>query len=393
MHEEKRPSAVDVSDEDRSVTSDITFQSATMSRSIERLLRMAADKSKPGGMVTRRFPEPHASQPSNDHIDAIIQLKLQVAQQKEMIDCLTSDLNNALSEKRALLSKANQPAKPKPIFTLVSLAEEKAHSDNSRSLHKQYNELREEMSRLQISMGLQQEKMAAVEADNRSLTNERNSLRIQIAKMDCKTAGSAYSPAREPSGSQDFTANLTEFSGLSGSEIIPSSDMTGSCCRPRRASAVDQSQSELAHSSYLPWSKVKRRSSEPVYFHGQRDNTREEFFASPKEANNDWFVGDENEGSFLPRMIHRNEGTKFAEDDKQALYRRSSMPDKLTPTAMTTSSLHPRRRSCINMSRRSDIVVHESYRSYIQSEKITNGGDFKCIVWGESDSDSSSEIY
>jgi len=126
---------------------------------------------------------------------------------------------------------------------------------------------------------------------------------------------------------------------------------------------------------------------------GNEITQEKSFFASPKEANNDWFVGDENEGSFLPRMIHRNEGGKFAEDDKQALYRRSSMPDKLTPTAMTTSSLHPRRRSCINMSRRSDIVVHESYRSYIQSEKITNGGDFKCIVWGESDSDSSSEIY
>lgn len=396
--EEKRPSAVDISDEARSVTSDITFQSATMSRS--RLLQiMKADQSNSGGMATRRFTEPYASQPSNnEHIDTIIQLKLQVARQKEMIDCLTSDLNNALSQKRALLSTANQPAKAKPMFTFVSLAEEKAHSDNSRSLHQQYNELQEEMSRLQISMGLQQEKMAALEADNRSLTYERNSLRIKIARMNGKTAESAYLPSstdlhlRETSGSQDFTANLTEFSGFSGSELIPSSDLTCSYCQSRRASAVEQSQNKLAFSSYLPCGKVNRRSSEPVYFHGQREKPAArdmKFPASPKEDNNDWFIGDESEGSFLPKMMHRNEGIEFFE--KQAQHRRNSMPANITSMAMATSSPHPRRRSCINVSRGSGIVVHEGYRSYIESEKIPDGGDFN--VWEDSDSESNGGLY
>ncbi len=393
---ERRPSAVDISEEDRSVTSDITFQSAT-GRSIERLLRMTADSN--GGIAIRRHTEPHASQPSNrsnEHIDTIIQLKLQVAQQKEMIDCLTSDLNNALSEKRALLSKANQPAKAKPMFTFVSLAEEKAHSDNSRSLHQQYNELQEEMRRLQISMDLQQERMAAVEADYRSLTNERDSLRIEIARMNGKAAESDYLPSssdlhsREASGSQDFTANLTEFSGFSGSDLIPSSDLT---CSSRRASALEQSQNKLAHSSYLP--KANRRSSEPVFFHWKRDKPAArdmQFLASPKKDNN-WFIGDENEGSLRPEMIHRNEGTEFVEDDMQRQHRRCSMPATMTPTAaMAASSPHSRRRSYINLkSRGSDIVVHKSYRTYMQSEQIPNGGDV--IHWGDSDSESNGEIH
>eukprot|EP00984_Skeletonema_dohrnii_P001120 scaffold349_cov157-Skeletonema_dohrnii-CCMP3373.AAC.6 len=341
-----------------------------------------------GGIATRRFTAPPAWSPKPpDHIDVIIELKLQVAQQKETIDCLTSDLNHAVSENKALLSKANQPAKP--MFSLASLAEEKAHSDNSRSLHQQYNELREEMNRLQKSMDLQQEKMAAVEAENRSLTKERNRLQSQLDRMSCKMTDIPSSDLRESeqSGSVDFTANLTEssgfFSGLSGCELIPPP------VQSRRASAVDQTQDKLAHNSYLPWSKVKRRYSEPVYSHGQQQGKTTprdvEFFASPKKDKNEWFIGDESENSFLSKMVYGREGSKVVErEDMQVLHRRSSMPDKLTPT----SSPYQRRRSCASASKRSDVVVHESYRKYVQSEKTTNGGDFNSIVWGDSDSDS-----
>mmetsp|Transcript_21748 Transcript_21748/g.33188 ORF Transcript_21748/g.33188 Transcript_21748/m.33188 type:complete len:455 (+) Transcript_21748:210-1574(+) len=445
----KRPSSVDISDEDnRTVASDITFQSAVRSISMERLLQLmknqgaaqehstepsshrpsmnedeglcsgarvelspdypppraiVADHPNPnhrqdqsntnrlGGIATRRYTSPPAWSPKPpDHIDVIIELKLQVAQQKETIDCLTSDLNHALSENKALLSKANQPAKP--MFSLASLAEEKAHSDNSRSLHQQYNELREEMNRLQKSMDLQQEKMAAVEADNRSLTKERNRLQSQLDRMSCKMTDIPSSDLRESeqSGSVDFTANLTEssgfFSGLSGCELIPPP------VQSRRASAVDQTQDKIAHNSYLPWSKVKRRYSEPVYSHEQQQGKTTprdvEFFASPKKDKNEWFIGDESENSFLSKMVYGRDGSKVVEKEDMQVHRRSSMPDKLTPT----SSPYQRRRSCASASKRSDVVVHESYRNYVQSEKTTNGGDFNSIVWGDSDSDSNDEF-
>ena len=403
--EEKKPSSVDIScldSSNRSVASEITFQSA----SIDWLLQMV-NQSKTGhlgGTATRRFTDPHTSQPSNDHIDTIIELKLQVAQQKETIDCLRSDLkNHALSEKRALHPKDNQPAKP--MFTLASLFEEKAHSDNSRSLYHQYNELRDEMIRLQKSLYLQQEKMAAVEEENRSLTKERNRLQSQIDRMSCKMADSASLPSSSDpyaSASQDFTANLTEFSGLSECELMQAicADDLHSGCQPRRASAKDQSQQQLERNSYFPnyFPKRKHGSSVSAYSHGQQGKTTPrdvDCFAHPevKEDKNGWFIGDESERSMLSKIIFGDKGTKVVkeDDEMQVTHRRSSMPDKSTPKIK--SSPHPRRRSFFHASKRSDAVVHESYRSYIQSEQIASGGDFKCIVWGDSDSDSSSEMY
>ncbi len=136
-----RPSSVHISHDDMSVASEITFQSALGDISMDRLVHlMSMDPSRrqrpaigneglcsgarialshyyyprtanatdhqnhqesirnhPPGMATRRFTEPPASV-SDDHINAIIELKLQVANQKEMIGRLTSDLNHALSE-------------------------------------------------------------------------------------------------------------------------------------------------------------------------------------------------------------------------------------------------------------------------------------------------------
>ena len=362
---EKKPSSVDISGLDtsnRSVASEITFESATGGGiTMDWLLQMVG-QSNPGhigGKATRRFTAPHTSQPSDDHVSAIIELKLQVAQQKEMIDCLSSDLNHALSEKKALLSKANQPAKP--VFPLASLTEEKAHSDNSRSLYQQYNELRDEMIRLQKSLYLQQEKMDAVEAENRSLTKERNRLQSQISRMSCKMAESESFPSSSvpyASASQDFTATLTEFSGLSECELIPPADDLRSGCRPRRARAEHQ----LAYNSYLP--RSKRRSNVSIYSHGQQGKPTQgegtEFFGNPKvkEDKNEWFIGDESERSFLSKIVCGRKGTNVVEEDQvQVIHRRSSMPDK--PTQKTKSSPQPRRRSFFNASTKSDAVIHE----------------------------------
>ena len=320
-----RPSSVKIlNEDDRSVTSEITFQSATknnVSRPMqvaqnqeqsvdpssqrrpsignESLLsgarialtryypRRASAADHPNhqvhlsntnrlpGTATRRLTEPHASshysKSSSDHINTIIELKLQVAEQKELIGRLTSDLSHAVSEQKALLTKTKQPAKP--LFTMASLAEEKAHSDNSSSLHQQYNELREDMNRMQKSMDLQQEKIDAVESENRRLSKERNSLlqlQRQRDRMSCKltesscSSSSSVSHLHEPSGSTGFTASSTDISGLSGCDLISPADL---------ALAVDQRQAEPADTSYLPWSKVKRRFIEPVNSHRQQFNT------------------------------------------------------------------------------------------------------------------------
>lgn len=253
-----------------------------------------------GGTTARRLTDPRSQthQPSNNHIDTIIKLKLQVAQQKEIIDSLTLDLNNALSEKKAILSKAvsltldlnrfeknkailskakKQPAK---TFTLASLAEEKAHSDNSRSLYEQYNEL--------------QEKLAAVEAENTSLRNERNMLQSRLARMSSKMDES------------NTTANLTDYSESSGCELMsPADDLLHPGFQTRRANSVGQSHHILAHDSYLPWSEVKRRSSEPTAY-SQRQQGK------PKSS--EWFIGDESESNFLSKMFSWNKGTKSAEE-------------------------------------------------------------------------------
>ena len=106
--EEKKPPSVDTSGLglDNSDASEITFQSAKRGLSIEEIEQ--SNTAHIGGTTARRLTDPRSQtyQPSNNHIDTIIKLKLQVAQQKEMIDSLTLDLNNALSEKKAILSKA-----------------------------------------------------------------------------------------------------------------------------------------------------------------------------------------------------------------------------------------------------------------------------------------------
>ncbi len=430
-------------DDDSSVPSEITFQSAVRNISMDRLMQLlqprmrqeqsmsmhqnedicldwsgarvasstcyprragAADHhpnhqeersntNRLPGMPTRRFTEPPASshsQSSSDYINTIVELKLQVANQKETIDRLTSDLNHALSGKKALLT---QTKRPKPLFTMRPLAEEKDHSDNSRSLHQQYNALREDMKRMQKSMDLQQETVAALKADNRRLSEERSSLQRQIDRMSCKLTESSHSLSSSdphlhdaPFGSQDVTASLTDVSGLS--ELISPADLAHTCYQPRRATGVDQRQDELAHTSYLPFSKVKRRFSEPVNSHGQKFSSTPkhdvELSASRNENKNGWFIGDESESSFLSKTTYEREGIKVAEEKNvQVLHRRSSMPDKLAPTTTASSpSPQSRRSSCLNVSKR-----NERCSSYSQSEETT----FNFIDWGDCDSNDDAE--
>ena len=301
--EEKTPSPVDISG-DKSVASEITFQSAKRDISNEWLLqKMNQSNADHVGGTTTRHTHPQTHHPSNDHISTIIELKLQVAQQKEMIDSLTLDLNHALSEKKAILSKAvsltldlnhefaekkailSKAKQPAKTFTLASLVEEKAHSNNSRSLHEQYNEL--------------QEKLAAIEAENSSLRNERNMLQSRIARMSSKMDESNTS-----------TACLTDFSESSGCEPMSPVDDLLHPNQPRRASVVGQSHHKLAQDSYLSWCEVKRRSSEPtVYSHKQQ--------GKPKSS--EWFIGDESGSSFLSKMvICWNKGTKSAEEQRKS---------------------------------------------------------------------------
>jgi hypothetical protein len=209
---------------------------------------------------------------------------------------------------------------------MASLAEEKTHSDNSSSssLHQQYNKLQEDMNRLQKSMDLQRVKMAALEEDNRRLSKERNRLQRQIDGTSCKLTESSESShsssssdphLHERSDSQDFIATLTECSGLSGCERISPTDLAQPCrhYQPRRAIAVDQSQDELADTSYLPWSKAKRRFSEPVNSHGQKSISPPihdvDLSARSNENKNGWF-SDESESSFISKMIRGRKGTK-----------------------------------------------------------------------------------
>jgi len=290
-------------------------------------------------IAARRFTEPHTSSrshSSSEHIKTIIELKLQVANQKETIDRLTSDLNHSLSEKRVLLTQTKRFAKP--LFAMASLAEE-LQSDNSR---------REDMNRLQKSMDLQQETIAVLEADNRRLRKERNSLQRQIDRMSCKLTESSHSSSSSasdphlhhdaPSGSQDVTASLTDASRLSGCELISPTDLTLMCYQPRRAITEYQRQDELGHTSYLPWCKVKRIFSEPVNSNGQQHNTTSvghydvELSASRNENKNGWFISEESENIF--QSIDGSEGTEVPEErNTKVPHRRSSMPTESAQTS------------------------------------------------------------
>jgi hypothetical protein len=267
-----------------------------------------------------------------------------------------------------------------PVFTLTSLTEEKAHSDKW-SLYKQYNDLRDENCRLKKSLHRQQEKLDAVEADNISLTKERNRLQRQIAGMSFKLDES------NASASQDFTANLTDFSGLS-ELILPADDQIYSDYQPKRASAKGQSHVKLEHKSFLSRSEVKRRSSEPAAnSQGQQDKPAPGDSDVPKvkEDKRQWFVRDDSESSLLSKMIvYWNKGTNSVEEQeevKQVPHRRSSMHDhdKVTPTIKPS-----------HQPRRMDAVVDESYRNSLQSEQFA--GSFNSIVWGDADTVSNSEM-
>jgi hypothetical protein len=170
-------------------------------------------------------PPPHSSccerkmsmednQSSSSHINTIIDLKLQIANQKEMIDRLASELNCARSKNKDL-SKAK-----KPVSFIESLAKENARFDSS--LLQQHYKLREVMTRIQKSMYKQQEKLNVLEESNRRLRKERKALQHQIDTLNCKltessstfrfTSGPHQDEPHEPSGSQSFTASLTELS-------------------------------------------------------------------------------------------------------------------------------------------------------------------------------------
>ena len=140
--------------------------------------------------LCKRSPTSIHNQSRSDEINTIIELKLQVAQQKETIDRLSSDLEHAISEKETLLSKIKPP--PKPILKVAFLVEEKAHSDNTKALHQQYNELQDRMIKLQKTMDLQKEQMIALEEDNEHLTNERNSFQAQLERMSYTSLSIIY---------------------------------------------------------------------------------------------------------------------------------------------------------------------------------------------------------
>ena len=281
------------------------------------------------------------------------------------------------------------------------------------------------------------------------------------------------------SRSQGFTASCTtDFSGLSMPEVISPSELAQSSYQPRRRASERQSEQEESSGTFFPWSKPKRRCSEPVvhssngqpsnssprhhhddqlsspqeskngwfisgesersaneeqerrtYFpwskpkrrfsepvnnsHGQKTSNSTparhhgvvQSSTSDRENKNGWFISDESETSYLSNFIFGGDSsTKAVEEEANVQVRqqrRCSMPCNTTaPTTHSFTSPHPRRNSFLNASKRSGTsksvyTINESYRSYVQSEKTgsSDGGDqFKSVVWGDYSSDGAEDI-
>ena len=376
---EGRPQSVSIlDDDDVSINSEITFQSVKKSITMKRLLQLmhedlheqAMDQSNVTRSVsnslhyprrkttvvrhqhqrnqsqdnclqtttTRRHTMPPTSihnQSRSDEINTIIELKLQVAQQMETIDRLSSDLSLQLTEKEALLSKVKPP--PKPMLKVASLMEEKAHSDNTKSLHQQYNELQDKMTKLQKTMELQKEQMTALEADNERLTNESDSFQRKINRMSFNTFSS--SSTTDPLRESEYTANTVLSSELSEFELATPDADDVDVAHLRRGSKVDQSLDELMHERFLCWMKNNLRSSDTELEKSDgRVEDLKHVSSHKEEKKNGWFISDQSERSFLSKIFVRKEETDLIEDwNMQVINRRRSMPTKMTLKKFTSS--------------------------------------------------------
>ena len=353
------------------------------------------------GKALRRRTEPQTNgddQPtspsSSAYINEIIELKLQLANQKETIDCLTSERNHALSENKIPPIKTRR----RRLSIMSSLVEEKAYSyEDSGSLHQKYNELQGAMNNLQKSMDLQRKTMDVMEEDNRRLRKERDRLQEQVDRLSLSCSCSSPSCSSpnihlDCSDSHGVTASCTadfSFSSLIESEEISPSELLHSSYQPRRAKHEKQSERQESNVSFLPWNSMpRRRFSEPVDSgHSSKLSTRTRHdqvdpSEIQKEIKSGWFISDES-SSFI---FGRDSPTQAVEEQNvNVLQRRSSMP-------CTSSSKHPKRKSLLNTSKKScesrdTFTINESYRSFIQSEKTntssSTGDHFTSVDWGD----------
>lgn len=365
------------------------------------------------GKPLRRHTEPQTkedvqptSPSSSAYINEIIELKLQVANQKDSIDRLTSERNHALSENKIPPIKTRR----RRLSIMSSLVEEKAYSyEDSGSLHQKYNELQGAMNNLQKSMDLQRKTMDVMEEDNRRLSKEKNTLQEQVDRLNQKlshlsSSCSCSSPScsspnihLDCSDSHGVTASCTEdfsFSSLIEGEEISPSELLHSSYQPRRAKNEKQSERQESNVSFLPWNSMpRRRFSEPVNSgHSSKLSTRHDQdhpSEIQKEIKSGWFISDESERSYLSNFIFgRDSPTQAAAEEQNVnvLQRRSSMP-------CTSSSKHPKSNTLLNTSKRRScdsrdtFTINESYRSFVQSEKTntssSTGDHFTSVDWGD----------
>lgn len=356
------------------------------------------------GKALRRRTEPQTkgddqqtSPSSSAYINEIIELKLQLANQKEMIDRLTSERNHALSENKIPPIKTRR----RRLSIMSSLVEEKAYSyEDSGSLHQKYNELQGAMNNLQKSMDLQRKTMDVMEEDNRRLSKERDRLQEQVDRLSSSCSCSSPSCSSpnihvDCSDSHGVTASCTadfSFSNSIESEEISPSELLRSSYEPRRAKNEKQPERQESNVSFIPW---RRRFSEPVNsgFSSKLSTRTMHDQVHPseiqKEVKSGWFISDESERSYLSNFIFgRNSPTQAAAEEQNVnvLQRRSSMP-------CTSSSKHPNSNTpLINTSKKScesrdTFTINESYRSFIQSEKTntssSTGDHFTSVDWGD----------
>ena len=353
-----------------------------------------------GKKALRRLTEPQTKgddQPTSPspsaYINDIIELKLQLANQKEIIDRLTSERNHALSE-----NKISPKTRRRRLSIMSSLVEEKAYSyEDSGSLHQKYNELQGAMDNLQKSFDLQRKTMDVMEEDNRRLSKERDALQEQVDRLIASSC-SCSSPNihLDCSDSHGVTASCTadlSFSSLIESDEISPSELLHSSYQPRRAKYEKQSERQESNVSFLPWNSMpNRRSSEPINSgHSSKLSSRHDQVHPSeiqKEIKSGWFISDESERSYLSNFIFgRDSPTQAAAKEKNinVLQRRSSMP-------CTSSSKHPKSNTLLNTSKRSGasrdtFTINESYRSFVQSEKTNTSSStvdhFTSVDWGD----------
>lgn len=348
---------------------------------------------------TKGDDQPRSPSPSA-YINEIIELKLQLANQKESIDRLTSERNNALSENKIPPIKTRR----RRLSIMSSLVEEKAYSyEDSGSLHQKYNELQGAMNNLQKSFDLQKKTMDVMEEDNRRLIKERDTLQEQVDRLIASSCSCSSPSCSSPnihldcSDSHGVTASCTadlSFSSLIESDEISPSELLHSSYQPRRASYEEKAEQQESNVSYFPWNSMpKRRFSEPDNSgHSSKLPTRHDQVHPSeiqKEIKSGWFISDESERSYLSNFIFgRVSPTQAAAEEQNinVLQRRSSMP-------CTSSSKHPISNTLlINTSKRScasrdTFTINESYMSFVQSENTntssSTGDHFTSVDWGD----------